>query len=227
MKIKRLSEHIYGLKTVLNIQMWLVQSDQGLVLIDSGIPPMGRRILQCIEQLAAGPLAGILLTHGHPDHVGGLEAVLAKHRVPVYAHADEIPYLEGSAPYPPFKKAKVRVRPGIVQTLPADSKPDRPLSPLFGLTPYPAPGHSPGHVVYYHEEDQVLVAGDLFMTRFGKLKKPLPYPLTTDMRQAVESGGIVTRLQPQLLTVCHGKEIAQPHRQYEFYKAKYAAAARR
>ncbi|HSP06759.1 MAG TPA: MBL fold metallo-hydrolase, partial [Acidobacteriota bacterium] len=36
-------------------------------------------------------LQGILITHGHIDHVGGIEMVLASFQAPVYYHAADMP----------------------------------------------------------------------------------------------------------------------------------------
>ena len=77
-----------------------------------------------------------------------------------------------------------------------------------GLKPLFSPGHSPGHVVYYHEEDQVLIAGDLFTaTRNGKLRPPMK-GYTADMRQALASGERILKDYSQaLVSVCHGSEV--------------------
>lgn len=55
-------------------------------LVDPGGEPGA--ILEAIEASGRG-LAAVLLTHGHADHVGALDAVLAKARVPVVAHPRE------------------------------------------------------------------------------------------------------------------------------------------
>ena len=81
-----------------------------------------------------------------------------------------------------------------------------------GLKPLFSPGHSPGHVVYYHEEDQVLIAGDLFTaTRSGKLRPPMK-GYTADMRQALASGERILKDYSQaLVSVCHGSEVKMPY----------------
>ena len=43
----------------------------------------------------------IILTHGHFDHIGGLEKLASRWDAPIYAHELELPYLNGSAAYPP------------------------------------------------------------------------------------------------------------------------------
>ena len=73
------------------------------VLIDAGLPGTAPVIRQaCAARFGAGgkPHA-IILTHGHVDHVGALETLLSEWDVPVYAHTLEVPYLDGSASYPP------------------------------------------------------------------------------------------------------------------------------
>ena len=61
---------------------------------------------------------------------------------------------------------------------------------------------------YYHEEDQVLIAGDLFTaTRNGKLRPPMK-GYTADMRQALASGERILKDYSQaLVSVCHGSEV--------------------
>ncbi|WP_242694856.1 MBL fold metallo-hydrolase [Pseudogracilibacillus auburnensis] len=65
---------------------------------------MAKGILKFIEQLNAGSLKRIVLTHGHPDHVGAIKRILKVKTVPVFAHRIEIPYMEGDYPYPGRKK---------------------------------------------------------------------------------------------------------------------------
>lgn len=219
MKVKKVSEHIWSVKTwmLIPIHVWLVADEEGLTLVDAGMPMMAKGILKYMNQLEAGPLRRILLTHGHSDHVGALKSILSETNVPIYAHEIEIPYMEGELIYPRRKKAEHNVAKGIVQPLQVDEQGG--LKAIAGLTPYLTPGHSPGHVVYYHEQDQVLLAGDLFTSKKGKLHQPMSM-FTADMAEAVRSSSIVEKLKPKRLEVCHGNPVLHPADHLEEYMQK-------
>lgn len=55
-------------------------------LVDPGGPPDG--VFAALEE-RGWELRAVLITHGHSDHVGGLERVLRAFPVPVYAHPSE------------------------------------------------------------------------------------------------------------------------------------------
>lgn len=206
MKLTQISPHIWSLRLWFGIpiHVWLVRDSEGLTLVDAGIPPMARGILRTIDRLGVGPLRQIVLTHGHSDHVGALPGILRSRPVPVYAHPIEIPYLEGQVAYPRRKKATPSVRPGLVAPLPRNDA-GQPRN-LAGLTPHLTPGHSPGHVVYHHEHDDVLLAGDLATSRRGRLRPPMAI-FTGDMDQAMVSLEIVRTLKPGRIEVCHGGPV--------------------
>jgi glyoxylase-like metal-dependent hydrolase (beta-lactamase superfamily II) len=222
MKAEQISPHIWALRAWLlfPVRVWVVTGADGVTLVDAGFPFMARGILKFIEQLNAGPLQRILLTHGHSDHVGALQEILAAQAVPVYAHRVEFPYMEGDLPYPRRKKAAASVAKGLAQPLP--EAPDGGLQTVAGLRPYLTPGHSPGHVVYYHEQDQVLLAGDLFTSRRGQLRRPMAM-FTADMATAIRSSAVVEHLNPQRLEVSHGGPVLQPARQVPAYRAAAAS----
>ncbi|WP_307001635.1 MBL fold metallo-hydrolase [Lederbergia panacisoli] len=90
------------------------------------------------------------------------------------------------------------------------------LVPIGGLTPYLTPGHSPGHVAYFHEKDQVLLAGDLFTSKKGKLHRPISI-FTPDMNEAVKSSAIIKELKPKKVEVCHGYTVLNPADHIEEY----------
>lgn len=209
MKVRQVSEHIWGLRSwmIIPVHVWVVVAPDGVTLVDAGVPFMAKPILKFIDSMNAGPLQRILLTHGHSDHIGSVKRILSSKPVPVYAHRIEIPYMEGDLPYPRRKKPEANIAKGVAVPLSEDR--DGSLEIVAGLKPYLTPGHAPGHVVYYHEEDQVLLAGDLFTSKRGRLHRPMPW-FTADMAEAVQSSSIVGHLRPNRLEVCHGEPVLNP-----------------
>lgn len=216
MKMERVSERIWSLKSwmLIPVHVWLVAAEEGVTLVDAGFPFMAKGILKAIAELNRGPLQRILLTHGHGDHVGSIKAILERQPVPVFAHQVEIPYMEGERLYPRRKKLEFNVAKGVTQPLAEEQGAQ--LAMVAGLRPYLTPGHSPGHVAYYHEQDQVLLAGDLFTSKRGELRKPMA-SFTGDMAEAIRSSAIVNQLQPQRLEVCHGEAVFKPADQLDAY----------
>mgnify|MGYP001173592931 CR=1 FL=1 len=221
MKFSQVSEHIYSLSIwmIVPIHVWLVRQEDGMTLVDAGVPPMARGIQREVQRIGNGPITRILLTHGHVDHVGAIRSIVKSEDVPVMAHGSEIPYMEGDLPYPRRKNAQRTVTPGIVKALQEDEAGR--LSPVGDLVPIHTPGHSPGHVVWYHAGDRVLLAGDLFTSRNGKLRPPFAM-FTADMAQAMESARILETLRPERLEVCHGGPVLNPAEQLAEYLDRYS-----
>lgn len=218
-KLTRISPHIWQVRLGLftHVHVWLVADNVGptpggLTLVDTGFPLMARDVLRAVELVDAGPLRRILLTHGHPDHGGGAALIAQEWQVPVYAHRLELPFLEGERRYPRITRLLQPARPGLASALPEQL--DGTLESFGSLTPWSAPGHTPGHVVYHHEQDSVLLAGDLFKAHKGKLRQ-LGHFYSLDREQATRSEGIIlNQLQPERLEASHGGSVLQPVRAF-------------
>src|SRR5205814_2597188 len=68
---------------------WVLVTDgAGVTLVDSGYPGDRARVIASLEEIGRSPadLGAILLTHGHPDHIGSAEYLRRAHHVPVRAH---------------------------------------------------------------------------------------------------------------------------------------------
>lgn len=85
---------------------------------------------------------------------------------------------------------------------------------------YLTPGHAPGHVVYYHNKDEVLICGDLFISHSESLHPPIS-KFTYDMAQNISNGKIIDTVKPKLITTSHGDDINYSEEIYSIYKFKY------
>ncbi len=209
MQLVKISPHIWQVRLSLfaQVYVWLVADHEGLTLVDSGFAAMARDVLRAVELTEAGPLKRILLTHGHPDHAGGAPLIAQKLHVPIYSHRLELPFLEGERRYPRITRLVQPPHPGLVQALPEAV--DGTLEPLGGLQPWFTPGHTPGHVVYHHEHDDVLLVGDLFKARKGKLQH-LGHLYSLDPEQATRSEEILQLIEPARVEASHGGSVLQP-----------------
>src|SRR5205807_9576264 len=77
--------------------------DGNWVLIDAGLPASATDISSAAKARfgGSGRPSAIVVTHGHFDHVGALETLAEQWDVPVYAHPNERPYLNGTKSYQP------------------------------------------------------------------------------------------------------------------------------
>lgn len=195
------------------VNAYLVAQDDGLLLIDTGNSGRPGQVLGAIRRVegeTGSRLAAILLTHGHPDHAGGLVEVADTAAVPIYAHGAEIPFITGAAAYGeipghwgywlPKQKAVDGPAPGTVRTL-ADG--DR-FGPLLACH---TPGHTPGHLAYWHEAAGIWFAGDLVMRLAPWLHGPL-WPATYDIALARRSARRLLEAGPiRMLCMGHGGPI--------------------
>lgn len=207
--------------------------DREWVLIDAGVMGTTRLIAAAAKErfgTNARP-AAIIQTHGHFDHVGALEELADEWEAPVYAHELELPYLNGSASYPPPDPT---VGGGLMSLLsplyprgPVDvSRWLRPL-PQDGSVPempgwrwLPTPGHTPGQVSLWRESDRTIIAGDAFITtrqesayavtvQEPELHGP-PMYYTTNWDNARHSVELLASLEPERVITGHGPALQGP-----------------
>jgi glyoxylase-like metal-dependent hydrolase (beta-lactamase superfamily II) len=200
------------------------------VLIDAGLPGSAARLIRAAEEWTGSNAApeAIILTHGHFDHVGALDALLERWDVPVYAHRLELPYLTGRSAYPPpdptvgggamaalarfYPRGPIDLR-ERVQALPEDAT-------VPGMPDWRwihTPGHTPGHVSIFRETDRTLIAGDAFvttkqesatavLTQRPELHGPPAY-YTPDWESARRSVEHLAALEPFQVATGHGPPL--------------------
>jgi glyoxylase-like metal-dependent hydrolase (beta-lactamase superfamily II) len=161
MKTTPVTANGYQLTRLGLVNCYLVRESDGFTLIDANLSNSADDILAAAKTLG-GAIRRILLTHAHVDHVGSVDALLAKlGPIEFTSNARTLPLLQK----PPDKS----IQPGesneeIRGGLPGiDARPTRLLTEgeLYGsLRTIETPGHIPGHLAFLDERDGTLYAGD-------------------------------------------------------------------
>lgn len=203
------------------------------ILVDAGMPTSGDEILKVArERFGTAKPEYILLTHGHFDHVGGIVRLLEEWNVPVFAHRDEFPFLNGTSAYP---EPDPSVEGGLLAKIssiypyqPIDITPYlRPLSNnelLPGFEEWRwihTPGHAPGHISLFRAADKLLLSGDAIVTvRQDSMYKVMfqikevngpPRYFTYDWDAAYASVVKLSELAPEVLVSGHGAVMSGNH----------------
>jgi glyoxylase-like metal-dependent hydrolase (beta-lactamase superfamily II) len=169
------------------VNFYLVDTGEGLVLVDSGLPGHWRGFLADLDRLgyALSDLTDVLVTHGHPDHLGLAERLRVEACARIHVHADEAALVAAPLRPPADSRPEKSIvgyalrrpgglrtplhllRRGALRTRPVlepltftggvlDDVPGRPLA-------VPTPGHTHGSTVFVFAEHAF--TGDALVTR--------------------------------------------------------------
>jgi hydroxyacylglutathione hydrolase len=144
------SLHVVPLPALADNYIWLLHDDDGQAQV---VDPGDAAPVEAALETRGLQLHAILLTHHHHDHIGGVDALLSRHTVPVYAPHDER-----------ISHATHRVGDGDVVRL---------GTPAARFDVIAVPGHTTTHIAYAGEG--VLLCGDtLFSMGCGRLFEGTP-----------------------------------------------------
>jgi glyoxylase-like metal-dependent hydrolase (beta-lactamase superfamily II) len=188
------------------------------VIMDAGTADSpAQHLVPALEELGVEPEV-LAVTHAHEDHVGGAEPLrgrfpqlrVAVHRDDV-GWAESVPrfweelYLRHRAEWTPGPEQKT----AILAMCGSGTRVDLVLEDGdalegTGLTVVAAPSHSPGHVVYWAEEDGALFVGDALQAAGVPLREgPGVFPQYLDVPSYLATIERLVALEPEVIYTSH------------------------
>ncbi|MFO8100932.1 MAG: MBL fold metallo-hydrolase [Dehalococcoidia bacterium] len=161
---------------------YLIQDEEGAILVDAGLPGGEKAILQtCREQNAMPGL--IIITHGHFDHMGSAAALKEQTGAKVAIHTEDAEALRtGVSKMDKPVGVISRIMPlfmGRSRTRPVE--PDILISEEIGLEEYGisgkillTPGHTSGSISVMLNSGEVFVSDLIMGGFFGKIRSRHP-----------------------------------------------------
>jgi glyoxylase-like metal-dependent hydrolase (beta-lactamase superfamily II) len=140
------------------VNAYIVESDSGAVVIDATLTVSdGRRLRARVAELGK-PLLGVVVTHAHPDHYGGLVELTRDRSVPVFATAGVAGVIRRDDP---FKETILRPMFGdewsAVRAFPNETVSDGDVVALDGIrlrVTDLGPGESPHDSIWTLDQDR-------------------------------------------------------------------------
>ena len=158
-----------------------------MVLVDTGEQDREwiRLILEAYEELGRPKITAILITHGHGDHIGGLDRLHDVLQAPVRCHPSLVrrlvPLLGEEWVTKLRSRERIRTRGGAV------------IEARF------TPGHVAEHVCYLLRPGRILFSGD---TILGSSTSTVQ-----DLSSYMRSLSLIEGLKPKIICPAHGKIV--------------------
>lgn len=179
-----------------------VRTDSGVVLVDAGMDSSGADVIGLLTAMGepVGSVRAVLLTHWHNDHAAGASVIRDQSGCSVYYHAGDGPWLSRGA-------ARGGLRGWVARRIPewgigvlfigllGEAVPKAVAATQFirdgdmvaeEFEVIETPGHTAGHVSFYHRRHRALFAGDALAVIGGQVRF-MARPVTMDLRAARRS----------------------------------------
>ena len=204
-----------GLPRVVN--SYLIEHDGGVTVFDAGVREMGGAL--ATAAVARGGLQRVVLGNADSYQRGGAAGL----GVPILCHAAEREAAESPAPdrdYWNLERLPAHTR--LLLTRRLRRWGGGPLAvagtlaegdDVAGFRVIELPGHAPGQIGLFREEDGLVLASDALLavdlrTGFSQAPTPPPAALNWDTERARDSIRKLAELQPQAVWIGHGRAIA-------------------
>lgn len=164
------------------ICFYALRDSRGLILIDGGFIGAPRLLSRALRRSGwqDEPIQGIVVTHGHLDHILNVNYLAKKYHAWIAAPRLDADYYVGKAKY----TGKTRIT-GWLEAVGRPLLAFRRFTPdhwladgdvldvANGLTAVHLPGHTAGHMGFWWEQERLLFSGDLFVSYGSRAQFPL------------------------------------------------------
>ena len=162
-------------------RVYLIENET-MAVVDAGPPWSARSVLDYIRKIGRRPedLTHILMTHSHPDHAGGVPALIRRTGARLMAHphdtrtfASQEVHLSNIGLF-----SRLLERLSFIEGTPVtETLEDGQVLPIHGgITVIHTPGHTPGSVCYSIPDRGVLFSGDTIFSDGSSVARSVPYP---------------------------------------------------
>ena len=191
---------------------YLVTSDEGAAVIDTGMPGNERRIIDYVKSAGVDPsrLQYIILTHSDADHSGSVTKLKGLTSAKVAIHEADAARLSGEK-----KLKEVKGATGVLFGIMSPFMRFNPIKPdlllkdsdkILNLTVIHTPGHTDGSIWLYSEGDVIFV-GDALRTDSSGKPRLSSESMTANMELAKESARKISTYRFEVLLPGHGPPI--------------------
>lgn len=167
------------------VNAFLIEAEDGLTLIDTGVPGSADKILEAVRAPGKQPtdIRHILVTHCHADHTGSLAALTKATGAPAYMHPTDAALVRVGQAGRPMKPAPgllpammvrlfmlMRSGPMTVEAaaIEHEVQDGEELAVAGGIRAIHAPGHCAGQLAFlWPQQGGVLFAADAASSIFG------------------------------------------------------------
>ncbi|MGZ4200233.1 MAG: MBL fold metallo-hydrolase [Thermoleophilia bacterium] len=217
MKPRKVASGVYQV-SLRGVNTFLFEAGDRLVLVDAGLKNSPPRITEAIYSLGRLPqdVAAVVVTHAHPDHVGGLAEMVRRTGAEVWMHPADAALVSAGVYGRPFGQGRSRTSDVLRRALNAMPESRRePVAvvhevgdgeelPFDGLRACHTPGHTAGHLaLLLPREGGVLFVGDAAsnMLRTGLSA------LNEDVAESGRSLRKLAALEFEVACFAHGRPI--------------------
>lgn len=193
------------------VNMYLVEHDQDLILIDTGINKKARKVFKYIrEELESKKISNILLTHHHMDHTRGLHSLHDEFHSRIFVSKEDSDVVTGvrKSPLPNniFMKPLLYMVRGLYRVKPVtqiEIASDNETISEFSV--HHLPGHTLGSLGFL--KSNAFFSGDAAVTTKKGEVKLGPKVVTESLSQSYASLQKLAKLKFDILLPGHGNPI--------------------
>jgi glyoxylase-like metal-dependent hydrolase (beta-lactamase superfamily II) len=192
-----------------NCNVYLVEDEDKLILIDTGLPRSDKKIVKYIEALGRKPtdVAVIVLTHFHIDHVGSAKKMKGLTNAKVAVHEADADFVAGKKAPPKPKNLMFKALSSIMKAAPVEPELLLKDGDKVGrLIVIHTPGHSEGSISLLDVDRKVMFAGDAVRFMGGKVTGP-PEQFTLDTDKAKDSIRKISTFDFDVMLSGHGQPL--------------------
>ncbi len=203
---------IHKVDSIHEVNCYLLVNEEGLLVVDTGLPGKGKNILSYVKKLGWNPadIKYVVLTHADLDHIGAAIELKKLTAARIAIHPADVPVLTGRQK---FKTTNNFLAPLVGRVM--GLFPFVPVEPelilhdgdsIGGWQIISTPGHTHGSICLY-QPGRVLLVGDAMRTSWQARPRPISRRICQDIRQTRDSLWKIAGLDYEILLPGHGAPI--------------------